>query len=656
MALDDLDPKAPYVDLWWALGPPAREEGFFRSDQRLRFTGDHRQPSAGIMRHPGFCDELRAMPSTAVALVWNAVGGIHSFRDASDRGNCSKIAMRVWHSIRWVVTIELPVETQSPRCPVVWSGARQRMVAVPYPTHFRKGDPERLHRHVHMVLHSARDHLFSYFASIRKATSTASFLRHWLHQECNRSSQSICSHSNESYSHVSGYFAADARIQHAYLDSVFCLQPSGDTPTRQGIFDALICGCIPVFFADCLSADLAFETMYHPFLPAFRRSHFGVGSWAVLLNATALLLRAGELHKQLLAIDPRHIQQMRRSIAGLIPRLLYIHSRPLPNAMVAESAHSVLSAVLREREEASRQWWRQHRAQAKFEYRLGDLVLQTGWRRPSLREVQYRPLTGSLGGLGAYTMEHFPHSIGASYVRAVSKWESSMMTPSSLRQSKQLVFTLLEEHRLRFGFKRCAASTLVVHLRLGDVIDYPQFYGTNKSEAADWKGVAWAEGPRDDERTNLSVSDFLDNPGVANRMFGGAKIYVLPRSYYRSLRLPAGLSQVVVAGSSRDGLNRLHAHNVKSLAYAAAVADVFAARGLRTVLRLDGEADEDLAYMSSARHFVQGGGSYSQLVADLVRYKGGTVYPFPSAWLNASQVKRLEVSQGMKFHPRKIIV
>lgn len=38
-------------------------------------------------------------------------------------------------------------------------------------------------------------------------------------------------------------------IEAAYSDSVFCLQPPGDTATRRGIFDAVMCGCIPVVFS-----------------------------------------------------------------------------------------------------------------------------------------------------------------------------------------------------------------------------------------------------------------------------------------------------------------------------------------------------------------------------------------------------------------------
>jgi hypothetical protein len=37
-------------------------------------------------------------------------------------------------------------------------------------------------------------------------------------------------------------------VMQTYRNSLFCLQPAGDSPTRKGIFDAVMAGCIPVLF------------------------------------------------------------------------------------------------------------------------------------------------------------------------------------------------------------------------------------------------------------------------------------------------------------------------------------------------------------------------------------------------------------------------
>jgi hypothetical protein len=47
----------------------------------------------------------------------------------------------------------------------------------------------------------------------------------------------------------SGHVANINEIAHrVYSSSVFCIQPPGDTPTRKGIFDSLLAGCIPIVF------------------------------------------------------------------------------------------------------------------------------------------------------------------------------------------------------------------------------------------------------------------------------------------------------------------------------------------------------------------------------------------------------------------------
>jgi len=49
--------------------------------------------------------------------------------------------------------------------------------------------------------------------------------------------------------HASDHGANINEIAHrVYSSSVFCLQPPGDTPTRKGIFDSLLAGCIPIVF------------------------------------------------------------------------------------------------------------------------------------------------------------------------------------------------------------------------------------------------------------------------------------------------------------------------------------------------------------------------------------------------------------------------
>lgn len=114
-----------------------------------------------------------------------------------------------------------------------------------------------------------------------------------------------------------------SEIQQTYAVTEFCLQPEGDTPTRQSWFDAIINLCIPVFFSDCLESELLFEREYEHFLPAFERTAFGPGHWAVLLNVSAVLARPGYIAEQLRRVSTEERLRMRAVLASSVPKLLY---------------------------------------------------------------------------------------------------------------------------------------------------------------------------------------------------------------------------------------------------------------------------------------------------------------------------------------------
>jgi hypothetical protein len=104
--------------------------------------------------------------------------------------------------------------------------------------------------------------------------------------------------------------------------TTFCLEPDGDTPTRQSWFDAILSGCIPVFFSSCLREDLFYEHVYHPFLPAHTRTTFGAGDWAVVLNSSAVY--GGTAVETLLKqIDPAEVVRMQARLAEIAPRVQY---------------------------------------------------------------------------------------------------------------------------------------------------------------------------------------------------------------------------------------------------------------------------------------------------------------------------------------------
>ena len=220
--------------------------------------------------------------------------------------------------------------------------------------------------HLELAWRSGRSNLMALFAGLhthasrgKRAPATAMALRKKLQDDCWQevSCRALCSNvrvNSDSQSDKSVNASTLEHIQQVHLRSEFCLQPEGDTPTRQSWFEALIQLCIPVFFADCLVPNLAFETLYAPFLPPHARDAFGAGPWAVVLNASEVVRRRpGWLAQQLRAIPPPQRASMRRTIAAIVPQILYPR-RNVPAGNECTTASRLLRAALASHAGASR--------------------------------------------------------------------------------------------------------------------------------------------------------------------------------------------------------------------------------------------------------------------------------------------------------------
>ena len=116
----------------------------------------------------------------------------------------------------------------------------------------------------------------------------------------------------------------------------------------------------------------------------------------------------------------------------------------------------------------------------------------------------------------------------------------------------------------------------------------------------------------------------------ANRL---SNIYVFPKAYYehilQSLKNIPAVTSVVIAtslyhGLLRDGDISVAMLNVKQ------VRELFSEHGYHVSERVDcGTPDEDFIFMSSHRHFIIGGGGYSQLLGKMVKHNGGQVFYDP---------------------------
>lgn len=146
------------------------------------------------------------------------------------------------------------------------------------------------------------------------------------------------------------------------------------------------------------------------------------------------------------------------------------------------------------------------------------------------------------------------------------------------------------------------SDTIVVHLRLGDVVLAPA------SEL--WETVELI-GPVD-----------------------GTKYYVKPRSYYERILplLPSNVSTVVLVGFALHDLKgtifsgKRDPHETRSAEYRQLVQAWFESKGFIVKNREDQTPDDDLVFMSNAEFYVYSGGGFSRIVGECVKRLGGKVF------------------------------
>ncbi|CAL4932184.1 unnamed protein product [Urochloa decumbens] len=103
------------------------------------------------------------------------------------------------------------------------------------------------------------------------------------------------------------------RYMRAMLGAKFCLEPPGDTPTRRSTFDAIIAGCVPVFFE-----DLAARRQYGWHLPPARFDEFSVH-----IPKESVVFGGVGIAETLEAVPEAEVRRMRKRVLEMAPRVLY---------------------------------------------------------------------------------------------------------------------------------------------------------------------------------------------------------------------------------------------------------------------------------------------------------------------------------------------
>ncbi|AES94058.1 putative exostosin [Medicago truncatula] len=115
-------------------------------------------------------------------------------------------------------------------------------IGIPHPTYFHpKSDNDIIDWQL-KIIRSNRRNLVSFAGAARDHADD--HIRSILINQCSSESDGKCKFLNCS----SAKCNEPESIIELFVESEFCLQPPGDSPTRKSVFDSLISGCIPVLF------------------------------------------------------------------------------------------------------------------------------------------------------------------------------------------------------------------------------------------------------------------------------------------------------------------------------------------------------------------------------------------------------------------------
>ncbi|KAG7573395.1 Exostosin-like [Arabidopsis suecica] len=200
----------------------------------------------------------------------------------------------------------LSIETNS------WSNE----FAVPYPTYFHPKSHTEVKRWQMEVRMMQRRYLFSFVGANRPKMEDS--IRGEIIRQCLVSQGSCkfldCDTSTKDCSDP-------VKVMEVFQDSVFCLQPPGDTPTRRSIFDSILAGCIPVLFSP--------DSVYNQYKWYFPKDHT---KYSVYISEEDVKNGKVSIEKLLASVREEKISRMRNEVEKIIPKIIYTK----PGAVGAE--------------------------------------------------------------------------------------------------------------------------------------------------------------------------------------------------------------------------------------------------------------------------------------------------------------------------------
>lgn len=183
-------------------------------------------------------------------------------------------------------------------------------IGIPHPTYFHPHSDDDIISWQLKLIRSSRRNLVSFAGAPRP--DQPDNMRSMLISQCKSADNGVCHFLNCS----SGGCDQPESVIELFMESEFCLQPPGDSPTRKSVFDSLVSGCIPVFFCPF--------TAYYQYPWHLSADH---GKYSVFIDQEEVKQRKVNAVERLMKISPREREDMRSFIVyELLPGLLYADS------------------------------------------------------------------------------------------------------------------------------------------------------------------------------------------------------------------------------------------------------------------------------------------------------------------------------------------
>ncbi|XP_038680025.1 probable xyloglucan galactosyltransferase GT11 [Tripterygium wilfordii] len=231
--------------------------------------------------------------------------------------------------------------------------------AIPYPTYFHPSSDMEVFQWQNKMRRQKRRFLFSFAGGSRPNLQNS--IRGDIINQC-RASQRKCkllecvSGSNQCYKPLN--------VMKMFQNSIFCLQPQGDSYTRRSAFDSILAGCIPVFFHP---GSAYVQYIWH--LPK------DYTKYSVFISEDKVKEKKISIERVLSRIPKRKMLAMREEVIRLIPRVVY--ANPKSRLETLEDAFDVTINGVVERIETTRKEVREgknftseHKEELSWKYNL----------------------------------------------------------------------------------------------------------------------------------------------------------------------------------------------------------------------------------------------------------------------------------------------